>query len=118
MKLKTVAFYRKSSYLLMLGVVHAALTPVFYKSLTVDSLWFFGTGMSLIFLSLLNIAASKILDPWLLRVALAATLMGTAYSIALTYVLKEPQAYLGLLFHLTVLISCYATYRKMGIPRD
>jgi hypothetical protein len=103
---KTISFYRKSSYLLMLGFIHSALTPVFYKFLTPDGMGFFGTGLSLVFLAFLNIAASKLLNLWLLKLTLAANIIGTLFSLLIVYVLKEPQAYIGLFFHAIVLLAC------------
>lgn len=99
---KTVKLYRGSSYLLMLGVIHSALTPLFYKFLSPDGMWFFGTGLTLVFLCLLNIAASKLLDKWLLKTTLAANFIGTSFSILIVIVLHEPQAFIGLLFHIIV----------------
>lgn len=111
---KITNFYRKSSYLLMLGLIHAALTPLFYKTLSVDSLWFFGTGLCLVFLSLLNIAASKLLNIWLLNLTLIANIAGTLFSATIVFVLKEPQAYIGLIFHSIVLTACYLTLKSMN----
>lgn len=105
---KAISFYRIASYLLMLGVIHSALTPVFYKSFSPDALWFFGTGLSLVFLSLLNIAASKILVPWLLTMTLVANIIGTVYAVLMVVILKNaPQAYVGFLFFMIVLIACW-----------
>jgi hypothetical protein len=110
---KIFSFYRFSAYLLMLGVIHCALTPVFYKSFSLDAIWFFGTGLSLVFLSLLNIAASRLLVPWLLTITLIANIIGTLHSIAILYVLNAPQAYIGLLFFVTVLLACWAARRQI-----
>ncbi len=73
---KKISIYQKVSYLLMLGIGHSALTPVFYKSFSQDAMWFFGTGLSLVFLGLLNIAASKLLNRWLLSMTLLANVIG------------------------------------------
>lgn len=114
--LKVIKFYRASSYLLMLGVIHAALTPVFYKFFSPDGMWFFGTGLTLVFLSLLNIAAGKLLNQWLLKTTLLANLIGTIFSILITFVLKgEPQAFIGLLFHTIVLTGNILVITKSRI---
>lgn len=112
-KSKILKLYQISSYLLMLGVIHSALTPVFYKSFSVDALWFFGTGLSLVFLSMLNIAASRILEKWVLKMTLIANIIGSLFSASLLFLLTdEPQAYLGLAFHLIVLFACMGVLRK------
>lgn len=111
---KTIRFYQISSYLLMLGVIHSALTPVFYKSfLSVDALWFFGTGLSLIFLGMLNIASSRILNEWLIKFTIVGNLIGTTFSILITWVMPEPQALIGVVFHLTVLIASFAVLKHV-----
>ncbi len=40
--------------LTVLGIIHCALTPLGYRSLTLAAVWFFGTGTALIFAGLLN----------------------------------------------------------------
>lgn len=103
---KTIRFYRIASYLLMLGVVHSALTPVFYKTfMSVEAMWFFGTGLSLIFLGMLNIACSKILHTWMLKFTIAGNVAGTTFSLLIWFVLPAPQALVGFVFHLIVLLA-------------
>jgi hypothetical protein len=41
------------------GVVHCAVTPLIYHTFSQGSLWFFGTGLALIFASMLNILRLK-----------------------------------------------------------
>lgn len=53
-------FYKIASWLLaILGGIHLSMTHVFYGKLSVSALWFAGTGLSLVFLGLLNYAALK-----------------------------------------------------------
>jgi len=77
-------------------------------------MWFFGTGISLVFLAVLNIAASKLLNPWLLKLTLSANIIGSIFSLLITYVLKEPQAYIGLLFHIIVLVACIVVLKQIS----
>jgi len=109
---KTVSFYRVVSYLLLLGLVHSALTPVFYDFFTPDGMWFFGTGLGLVFLSFLNIAASRLLNLWLLKFTLFANIVGTIFSILASVVLNEIQGYIGFVFHLIVLFACAVVINK------
>lgn len=114
-KAAAVSFYRFSAYLLMLGLVHSAMTPVFYNTFSVDAVWYFGTGLALIFLSLLNIAASRLLVPWLLTMALLANVAGTLHSLVTLWVLMEPQAYVGSIFFVTVLTANWLVWRQHRI---
>lgn len=106
---KTIKFYKASSYLLLLGVIHSAMTPVFYPNLTIDALWFFGTGLGMTFLCFINLAASRVQENWLLNIALYCTIASMIYNIFIVYVLKEPQAYIGAIFHGIVLFFCVST---------
>jgi hypothetical protein len=42
-----------------LGVVHCALTPVIYRGFSQSALWFFGTGLALVFAGMLNVLRLK-----------------------------------------------------------
>ena len=51
--------HRTATYLLVvLGLVHAGLAPVFYDDLTPNTVWFVGAGLALVFLGLLNASAA------------------------------------------------------------
>ena len=51
-----------------LGVVHCALTPAIYRAFSLSALWFFGTGLALIFVGMLNVLRLTGPDAPLLRV--------------------------------------------------
>lgn len=40
--------------LLLLAIIHCALTPLIYRQLTLLAVWFFGTGTAMIVTALLN----------------------------------------------------------------
>jgi hypothetical protein len=42
-----------------LGVVHCAVTPLIYRSFSMAPLWFFGTGLAMIFVGMLNVLRLK-----------------------------------------------------------
>ena len=42
-----------------LGIVHCAVTPLFYRSLSLAGLWFFSGGLALIFAGMLNVLRVK-----------------------------------------------------------
>lgn len=106
--------YKISSHFLMLGVIHTALTPVFYNEFSEDALWFAGTGLALIFLSLLNIAAERVFERWILDICIAANLVGTIYSILTVIALPEIQAVISSLIFLTVMAS--SLYLRLTTP--
>ena len=48
--------YKISAYFLVLvGIIHIAFTPIFFGHFGLDVLWFAGTGLGLIFLGNLNL---------------------------------------------------------------
>lgn len=95
-------FYKIAAYSLSLGVIHTALTPLFYDRFSPDALWFAGTGLALVFLGLLNIVAERVWETWALNVCIAANLIGCVYGILTVIVLPEIQAYVGLLVFVAV----------------
>lgn len=57
-----------SSPLAALGIVHTALTPVFYGRFSLGALWFAGSGLAMIFIGFFNIALSRDVGrDWLVR---------------------------------------------------
>ena len=106
-------FYRISAYFLSIGVIHTALTPVFYREFSPDAMWFAGTGLALVFLGLLNIAAERVGEPWILNMSIVANLVGCIYSILIVIALPELQAFVSLLIFLAVAIGSIVVRMKL-----
>jgi hypothetical protein len=102
-------FYRISAYFLLIGVIHIALTPLFYDRFSPDALWFAGTGLALMFLCLLNIISERSCEIWILKTCVAANLVGLIYGTLIVVALPEIQAFISLFIFLAVTIgSIYA----------
>lgn len=100
--------YAISSWLIiLLGVGHTIMTPVFYHQLTLDALWFAGTGLALIFLGILNVFAIKTAITIINTVCICANLLVTIYFflILLAFPKLEPQAIIGGIAILGLFIS-------------
>ncbi len=98
--------YKAASYLLiLLGVIHSGFTPIFYKTLNVDALWFFGTGLTYIFMGLYNLASIKVKINSISRIAVILNFVGTIFTMAITYILREPQAYLALILVIFIFLN-------------
>jgi len=106
-------YYRIASYLLLIGLVHTALTPLFYPGFTLEALWFAGTGLALVFLALLNITAERLMLRWVLDLCLAADIIGTLFGILIVMLLPEIQAYLSLGIFLAVTIGALGVRRQI-----
>jgi hypothetical protein len=88
--------YAICMYLLVaLGTGHTLLTPIFYPTFSADALWFAGTGLSLLFLGLLNIVTERISDRNLRNLCMGANIVGTIFIILVTVALPEFQAFLA-----------------------
>ena len=83
--------------LIILGVCHTSLTPVFFKIFDLNALWFAGTGMAFIFLGLINIFRLRTAE--LLIKSLCSLSNGLALIFCILIVLKlnQPQAFISLL---------------------
>ena len=98
--------YKIAIYLLiLLGVIHSSFTFVLYKSFNADALWFFGTGLAYIFMGLYNLAALKVKVSSITSMAIILNIIGTIFTIAITYILREPQSYLALVLIIFILLS-------------
>lgn len=99
-------FYKIASYLLVImGFVHASFTPVFYKSLSADALWFFGTGLAYIFMGLYNLASIKVKIKSIFNVTIVLNFIATVFTIAITYILREPQSFVAMILVIFVFLN-------------
>ncbi len=83
-----------TALILILGVAHTALTPVFVRSLNPGALWFAGAGLALLFLGLFN--AARLLTPEgtrLRQLCLGANVLALLWIILVIAVLPQPQAF-------------------------
>jgi hypothetical protein len=99
--------------LIALGTVHALGTRVFYDGLSPGAIWFAGTGLSLVFLGILNLVATAAASSraWLL--CRIANLIGAAFGLLAVLAVPEPQAYLGLLLLVMLVVT---SFRSSAAP--
>jgi hypothetical protein len=98
--------FKISAYaLVLLGIIHAVLTPVFYKTFSPAAVWFAGAGLALIFLGMLNIAAVRVSQQWFYTLCIVANLVGTGFGILGMIALREIQAIVGVFLLLAVTIG-------------
>src|SRR5436305_10103330 len=83
--------------LIVLGVVHTSLTPVFNKEFSVDAMYFASAGLAMVITGFLNIAMSRNADdrPTVILCRIANVLF-TAFGLLTALAIREPQAYLGI----------------------
>ncbi len=88
--------YIATILLVILGFVHTVLTPVVNETFDLNAVWFTGTGLGFLFLGFMNLARLKTLVLFVKRLCLTGNILGVMYSILVSIMLAEPQAYLGL----------------------
>jgi len=103
-----------SVLLTALGVVHTALTPVFYGRLTLGALWFAGAGLAMIFVGFLNLTFSHSTsrDRLTRILCYAANLLVVVFG-SLTVVLdREPQVIFGLVLIVLMTTTAFMLRRS------
>lgn len=91
--------HQLSSWLLAaLGLVHTALTPVFYGRLSVGAMWFAGSGLTMMFVGFLNVALNRGAgrDRLVKILCYAANLLTLVFGVMIVFVTNAPQVVFGL----------------------
>jgi hypothetical protein len=81
--------------LALLGLVHICFTPVFYPGCSLDSLWFAGTGFSLVFLGLANVLLIGRKELWTRISGAVANFAALTFTTMLAIMLPQPHAWLA-----------------------
>lgn len=101
-----VKIYRIFSYLTIVsGIIHIGFTPVFYSSLSINAIWFIGTGLAVCFLGLLNLSDLISEDNIVLRISIVSNILFFIFSISCAIAVNEPHAYLFILIIFGLLIG-------------
>lgn len=110
-----ITIHRIAAYLLILiGMTHTALTPVFATAFAPDAVWFAGAGIALVFLGLLNLAARCCAGSGVRSLTVAANVIGLAYGICAAVVVQEPQAFVAIAVLIALLAGSVA-FRRSGV---
>lgn len=110
--LKTV--HRISTFLLIaLGVVHTSLTPVLVGRLSQGAMYFAGAGLAMIFVGFLNVILNGEAGRQATVRALtyAANLLVLAFGALAVLVIREPQAYFGMLLLVVITATAFGLKR-------
>lgn len=103
--------------LIALGVVHTALTPVFYGRLSPGAMWFAGSGLAMIFVGFLNVAFGRVVgrDAVIRALCYAANLTTLVFGVLIAVVDGEPQVLFGLVL-ITVMTA--TAFMLKGRPAE
>jgi len=82
-----------------------------YTSINADSIWFFGAGLTYIFIGLYNLAVIKLNIKSLTYIATILNFIGTIFTIAIAYILKEPQTYIAFILVAFIFKSSFRKFK-------
>lgn len=107
-----------SALLAALGVVHTALTPVFYGRFTMGALWFAGSGLAMIFVGLLNLTLSRDVGrDRLVRVFChAANLLTLGFGLLFVTLDREPQMIFGMVMIVLMTVTAFTLRGAQNNP--
>jgi len=105
-----------SCLLIGLGVVHAAMTPVFYGRLSPGALWFAGSGLAMIFVGFLNVAFNRNAgrDKLVRALCYIANLLTVIFGGMIVTVDNEPQVLFGMLLIVTMTVTAFLLKTTAG----
>ncbi len=106
--------YKIAAYLLvLLGIVHLALTPVFFRQVGLDVLWFAGMGMGIIFLGNLNLVVLLAHRTAFYLMAITSNIMALLLMGLILSMNPAMQAYIGLGLLLLISVTSIWQYIKL-----
>jgi len=114
-KTKMRTAHKIAAYLVIAaGVIHIALTPVFFETFTIRVMWFISMGMMGIFLGFLNVAfwRTEGRDSVVLMLSGISNLIATAFVICYIFIDRDPQNYVVLVLFLFLTTTFFLTTRK------
>ena len=106
--------HRASAWLLVvLGVIHTSLTPMFYDEFSAEPMWFAGAGLAMSLIGILNVALSRSVgdDRLVSTLCRTANLIFALFGLAIVRAVPQPQAYLGLVLILTMTVTSFLIVR-------
>jgi len=106
--------YKAAAYLLvLLGIVHIALTPMFFRQFGLDVLWFAGTGLGLVFLGNLNLIVMLSRRTGFYMMAVTSNIMALLLMILIITMNPSFQAWIGFALVLLLILTSVYDYFKL-----
>ena len=108
-----------TSLVIALGTLHLAFTPCAYNGLTLEAMWFFGSGLAIIFAGFLNLVAARAdgKDAVVFALCMATNAAMTALFVAAAlFLLREPQVFAGSLLFAFEIVAATALNRMRTRP--
>ncbi len=92
-----------------LGIVHTALTPVFYGRFSLNAMWFAGSGLTMVFVGFLNLILEREAgrDRLARSLCYAANLLAVSFGCLIVVVDSEPQVIFGLVLLILLFVTSF-----------
>lgn len=91
--------------LTLLGFTQLLLTPLFHDTLSQDAVWFFGSGLALVFLGFLNLARRLSQHKSILVMAAISNTIGVLFTMGIVAVYTMPQAVIALFLMVSITMA-------------
>ncbi len=91
--------------LTLLGITQLILTPIFHDMLTQDAVWFFGSGLALVFLGFLNLARRITHHKVILMMSAIANTIGVLFIMGIVAVYTVPQSVIALFLMVSITMA-------------
>lgn len=94
--MKKILNYVAITIILLLGALHVILTPLFYKTFDINTLWFAGAGLSFLFLGIVNVSRIRSTDGTIKVLCVLVNTIGLIYCILIFTIIAKIQVYVTL----------------------
>ncbi len=103
-----------SVLIVILGCLHIAVTFFNYHGLSYNAVWFLGTGVGIVLAGFMNIAMLRDggKDTVIWSMALVTNLFFVLGFVAASYMMREPQVFVGALLFLATTIYSFVVKPK------
>ncbi|MGQ9805245.1 MAG: hypothetical protein ACUVRP_04105 [Chlorobiales bacterium] len=91
--------------LTLLGLTQLILTPFLHDMMTQDAVWFFGSGLALVFLGFLNLARRISQHKVILVIAAISNTVGVLFTMGIVAVYTVPQAVIALFLMVSITMA-------------
>jgi hypothetical protein len=100
--------------IIALGCTHLAFTAMEYDSLSLDSVWFLGSGLAIVFAGFLNVAVIRNNgdDRMVRALSLIANLTLAGLFAATLFLMRPPQVFVGLALFAIASVCVLARSRR------
>ena len=83
-------------FLIILSIIHIAFTPMIYNGFNLSSLWFAGSGLSFLFLGIINILRAETTKMFFKLLCFICNILALVFCALLVLKLSQPQTFICL----------------------